>query len=961
MKPIALFALVALLCTLPAPTAVAASAAGPNGTPLFSEDFSAWQGSGFDSPPGPGQLDSSLWRVLGMSDGDGTFGGTHVGGDFGRGSSTGVASAGGAYAFDTGGGNIILGVQPTGPDFTPGSFDLRLQNNTGASIEALELSYRIWVRNDQSRANSLNLSWSLDDVNYTAVPELDFLTPEAADATPAWVATPRAATLTGFALAPGASIVLRWSSNDVSGAGGRDEFGIDDIQVSAAAAPALNLSVTGPAVALAGNDLVAAVQLDNPSDSDPLDAAVLTATLPTGISYASDSSGVTPTLAGNIVEWSFGTLAAQASIDFDLTLASDPGIAAGAVLTSEFELAADSLGSPVSTTASFATEFQTETLEIAEIQGEGARSPFAPATGNAPGQVVTTRDNIVTAVASNGFFIQTPDDRPSATLPLASRGLFVFTASVPAVQVGDRVDVTGAVVEFFDFTQISQPDNVSVLASSAALPQALELDAATPSPDPQNLSCGDTNFECFEGMRVRVANGLVTAPSQSFGTDPVAEAWISTDGARILRGPGEAFPGVNGCPSCPVWSGAPEIFEIDPDRFGLLSDPLAAGTRFTAEGVIGFSFGDYALWPTALQLLSSPTLPRPISAPEPQLLSIGSLNALNLFDDELGPARPIEVCSGGREAIDREVLTPAEYAIKLNKLAVYIIEGLRTPDVLAMQEVESVQTLLDLAGEIDLLSGVQYSAWLEPSNDVGNINNGYLVNEARVAVDSVTQLAGDECLSLDNSPLHDRAPLLLRGRFIAEGNNSPFAVFNNHLRSLGGIATSSRTRLKRHEQAQSTASLIQTLQTAEPDLAILAVGDFNAFQFSDGFVDPLNQIRGLADPAQNLVSLENAANPDFDDSNLTDPPLRLALNRLLEAERYSFIFRGVSQVLDHALLDRSAWAFFESLEYARGNADVWTGFESDIDTAARASDHDGFVVRLDPDRLFADGFEIDPL
>ena len=1156
-KRLALAAILSLTLGTPAFAEIGAS---PTGSPLFSEDFSGWQGNGFAPAPAAGQLDSNLWRVRGLSDGDGSFGGTHASGDFARGSSVGNVSTGGIYAFAADG-NTLLGVQPGGSDFTPGSFDLRLVNDTAATIEALQLAYRILVRNDQPRANSLNFEWSIDDSTYTTVPELDFLTPETADAAPAWVATPRQATLTGFAVAPGASIVLRWSSDDVSGGGSRDEFGVDDIQVLVVAPPALNLNLTGPTVALAGSDLTATLSLVNPADSDPLQSVVLTATLPTGISYIADSSGVTPVLAGNTVEWSFGALAPQATIDFELSLASDPGISAGATLTSEFELTADSLGSPVSSSDSFMTvfpplltirqiqevvdpasndaspfvgqtvategvvsaapgqiegpgtlviqsegggpwsglvidgdftaqtlargerlqvigqvvesfgltrlsavavealgpgivplpqllntgslpqqtaslaerweavllefadvsvtadsgtlgngewqfddgsgpargddagsisftpttgdqygflrgigwfsfgnyklqprdngdiDFTAESFEIFEIQGDGPRSPFAPAAGQDPGQVVTTRDNIVTAVAANGFFIQMPDDRPSTALPLASRGLFVFTGGAPAVQVGDRVNVTGAVAEFFDFTQITQPDNVSVLSSNATLPQAVILDADTPSPDPQTLSCGETNFECFEGMRVAVADGFVTAPSQSFGSDPVAEAWISADGARILRGSGEIFPGVPGCAGCPVWGGAPERFEIDPDRFGLLSDPLAAGTRFWAEGVIGFSFGDYALWPTTLKLSSLPTLPRPVAQSSPGQLTIASLNALNLFDDVLGAPRPITVCGGGRQAIDREVPSPAEYAIKLNKLAVYIVEAMRLPDVIALQEVESVETLDDLAAEIMQLSGVQYSAWLEPSSDIGNINNGYLVNPARIAVEGVTQQAGDECLSVDGSPLHDRAPLLLRARFLGAAEDWPFAVFNNHLRSLGGVATSSRNRLKRHEQAQSTARLIQDLQNAEPNLPILAVGDFNSFQFSDGFVDPLNQIRGLADPSQNLVSLENAANPSFDDSNLTDPPLQLGLERLPQSEHYSFIFRGVSQTLDHALLDDTAWRSMLSFEFVRGNVDAWFGFESDPATAARSSDHDGFVLRLDPDRLFADGFE----
>ncbi|MCA1779049.1 MAG: hypothetical protein LC637_06625, partial [Xanthomonadaceae bacterium] len=373
--------------------------------------------------------------------------------------------------------------------------------------------------------------------------------------------------------------------------------------------------------------------------------------------------------------------------------------------------------------------------------------------------------------------------------------------------------------------------------------------------------------------------------------------------------------------------------------------------------VIGFSFGDYALWPTTLDLQSTPPLPRSVGLSDPSMLTLASLNALNLFDDALGPVRPIEVCSGGREALDRVVLSASDYATKLNKLAVYIVQGLRSPDVLAMQEVESAAVLDDLAAEIEAIAGIQYVSFLEPANDIGNINNGYLVKPTRVTVDNVELLAGDECLGLDNSPLHDRPPLLLRATFIGNGANLPFALFNNHMRSLGGIESSARTRLKRQQQAQSIARLVQDLQTAEPGLPIVLVGDYNAFQFSDGFVDVIGQLLGTADPSENLVSLENAGSPDFDDRNIPDPVLENALDRIAVSERYSFIFRAVSQVLDHALISQAAAPLVAGFGYARANADYWTGFENDVDTVARSSDHDGYVLMLDADRIFADGFE----
>ena len=70
-------------------------------------------------------------------------------------------------------------------------------------------------------------------------------------------------------------------------------------------------------------------------------------------------------------------------------------------------------------------------------------------------------DNIVTAVVSNGFFMQTPDGR-SDGMADTSDGIFVFTGSPAGVTSGDSVDVTGRVQEFFGMTEISQNPKVVI-------------------------------------------------------------------------------------------------------------------------------------------------------------------------------------------------------------------------------------------------------------------------------------------------------------------------------------------------------------------------------------------------------------------------------------------------------------------------------------------------------------------
>jgi hypothetical protein len=190
-------------------------------------------GSGKQPGPQAGELDADAWEWLGASDGDYNFGTISITGDAARGASTGGESSGGFYAFDTGGGDHMLGIQPSTADLTPGFITLRIENTTGVDVGVIDLSYEIWEFNNADRSSYLNFAWSDDNVSFSPVPSLDHNTPEIADGTPAWVMTNKSVTISGFNLPSGQSMYLRWESDDFVGGGSRDEFGIDDISITA--------------------------------------------------------------------------------------------------------------------------------------------------------------------------------------------------------------------------------------------------------------------------------------------------------------------------------------------------------------------------------------------------------------------------------------------------------------------------------------------------------------------------------------------------------------------------------------------------------------------------------------------------------------------------------------------------------------------------------------------------------
>jgi len=736
-----------------------------------------------------------------------------------------------------------------------------------------------------------------------------------------------------------------------SNAAGSDEWvGIDDLEVTAEGGGP-TISINDVTVAEGNSGTTAAtftVTSSAPAPSGGIGFTVNTA----------DGTATAPTDYTAISAQAFSIPEGQTTVSVTVNVIGDTSFepaetfrvllsnASGATITD-----AEGLGTITNDDAALA--------EIFQIQGSGAASSFAD-------QIVTTNDNIVTALAPNGFFIQTPGSRDDNNA-LTSNGIFVFTGTPrPAnIAVGDQVDVTGTVVEFFGLTQFTNTGLVINRDSGGnALPPAVSFGATLPSPVITASSCTANadpeiaNFECFEGMRVVVPAGIAQAGNQFFATDRLAEIWAKAGTDRARREPGVPFPGFNGLPaSVPLYDGNPELFEVDVDRLGLPNLAINGGTRFSAEGVIGYEFNDYELWPTRFDVTEAVTLPRPVSVTPVTQISLGTLNLLRLFNPATDDNN-VTLCTGSTPptATYTAVSTPEEYNRRLSEFASYILTVMRTPELLAVQEIENLAVLTDLADRIRLLSGgdVSYSPYLVEGNDVGGIDSGWLVRDGIQATITAEQVGKNEIQSGTTPPscLHDRPPLKLT---IDAGAVGRFVIFNNHLRSLSGVGDCNQTEpgricRKRLEQAQSVATMIQAEQAASPLTGVVSVGDHNAFEFTDGHVNVIGQIAGVVNPAEQQVSA----------ATVTNPPLSIRATTLPEAERYTFINVGRElNVLDHFLVSTNLLPLLEPVQIARGNADAPRAFETDrlfangTEAASvvpygvlRVSDHDGAVLRL---------------
>ena len=544
-----------------------------------------------------------------------------------------------------------------------------------------------------------------------------------------------------------------------------------------------------------------------------------------------------------------------------------------------------------------APNFVEPPVTIAQIQGAGDTSPFE-------GQTVRSLDNVVTAVTGNGFYMQTQDANTDGD-PATSEGIFVFTSAAPAVAVGDLVEVEGGIVEFFGFTEFSGGVTYAVTSSGNPQPAAITLDATTPSPIPQAMS----DLEPFEGMVVGVVGATASSATNRFGNIAVVAG-----SSRAYREPGLIFPGQ---PGLPVWDGNPELFEINPDGAGLPQADVFAGATIDATGPLGFSFGQYQIQPTAMSVT-------PVAQPLPGArarnngeITIGSQNMFRLFRGEPDAT---------------------SYADRLTKFSMWIRERMGAPDILALQEVGTIEVLDDLAAQIAADdASINYTVYLIEGNDIGGIDVGFMVRDS-ISVTNVSQIQPTDTYFYNGTEytLHDRPPLLLEGAVLTGGNPFPINVISIHNRSLGSIETNGRVPVKRWEQADRIAQAIADMQLADPDMRLVVTGDFNAFEFTDGYADCTGIMSGNLDPLGALIPGIDHINPNLFNQVLSVP----------SSERYSFVFGGSAQTLDNLLTSAALDPFVVEMAHARGNADVPAALGSDASTAYAASDHDGLVLYL---------------
>jgi 5'-nucleotidase len=574
---------------------------------------------------------------------------------------------------------------------------------------------------------------------------------------------------------------------------------------------------------------------------------------------------------------------------------------------------------------------QTTSVPIYAIQGNGQFSPFA-------GQGVTTT-GVVTLIHRNGqsFWIQDPQgDHNSAT----SDGIFVSNSgralglTTPAV--GDLVTVIARVEEqqfapSLPLTRLRNLSSVSVESSGNPLPNAVLLKDL---PD-EDLLEGINFWEPLEGMLVRVQNAAVVAPTNNFGEFAV----LARKDARAGHGyyPGSRHIIVKHYDFDGFVDYNPERIAVDDES---LTTPIVVRPGDTIAdlvGVVDYTFSMYKLQPARVSGVNAAPVPAaPVSKRSGHKgnLTVTAFNVENLFDllDD-----PIKDDTSSTP-------TPAALETKLTKLALAIRLELNLPEILIASEIENTAILQEVGNRVNAAAGTNYVATSFETSDARGIEVGFLWDANRVDLLNALQLTdaivpGVSAAFGPTSASPGREPIVGVFNVTNSINGEPLIVIGNHLKSksgdealygvstLNGLPPNRTTEVQRKQQARVVRDYVNQLLNADPEAWVLLGGDLNDFAFpepGEGDDDPLSILEGGAGevPMTNLMNFEH------------------------EAERFTFVFDGNSQVLDHILVS-------PELLYVRVGQDVLNfdaGFPnalaSDPTVPFQVSDHNAFEARF---------------
>ncbi len=557
-------------------------------------------------------------------------------------------------------------------------------------------------------------------------------------------------------------------------------------------------------------------------------------------------------------------------------------------------------------------------LTIMEIQGTDQFSAYED-------QIVET-SGVVTLFTANGYncWIQDPDGDGN---PATSDGIFVDDCGAPAEGdipvVGDIIRVIGQVDEqqygnALPLTRLRNTSFIEVLSSGNALPTPIRL-IDLPN---ESIEEGIAFWESLEGMLVQVKRARPVAPTGKYGEFAIVTRTDSQVGSGIFDRHRNLL----------IRSIGEELVDYNPERIivddSSLDEPIIVTLRdriWSLTGVVDYTFGNYKLQPVDYFITSSGLPGIPISSHSGPFgdTVITTFNIENLFDLIDNPDKDDEGSTP----------TPEELETKLTKLAMAIELELRLPEIIIVEETENTEILQEVGDRVNLANGTAYTATSFETSDARGIEVAFLWDANRVSLLDAYQMSGEDVEAAfgETSDSPGREPLV--GVFEIDGRE--ITIIGNHFKSKGGDdplfgvnwPPIRSTEEQRKLQAHVVRDFVNTLLDANPDALVMVAGDLNDFQFAEpgeGSDHPIGILEGGDGevPLTDLIYVEE------------------------EGERFTFVYDGNSQVLDHMLVSPALELLMRDVDMLHFNANFPHYLGDDATTTLRASDHDPIEGRF---------------
>lgn len=692
----------------------------------------------------------------------------------------------------------------------------------------------------------------------------------------------------------------------------------DDIQVK-------ELSLGKEAVAFVdpGETLTYTLMVENNLGLD-LTGLVVTDTVPANAELARILDGGMDT--GGVVSWTLPALNNGGTASFRMVVTATDSLR-GAIVNDDYAVGASNYLTPTFGKAvyTFIGGFR-----IYQVQGTGAASPYLDQEVTIPGVVVA---DFQTADEMDGFFMQ---DAAGDGNPLTSDGIFVYDPGGVDVTVGDLVEVTGLVDEYYGLTQIDTVSKITILGNGNAIqPTQVILPEATQ---------GD--LERYEGMLVTIPHTMTV--QQNYFQGQYGQVTLAS-GGRLANPTNIYQPGSQVAIDL-ADENARRMLILDdgssdsnPDPVPYLGDDntLRAGDVVEANltGVLDYgrinssspAANDYRLQPTGLVTITRANQRTAVPDDVGGRLRAASLNVLNYFNGD---------GQGGGFPTSRGADTLEEFNRQRTKIitAVLAIDA----DVIGLMEIENdgygqYSAIQDLVNGLNAIAGAGTYAFVDPGIPV--IGTDEIAVGTIYRPGTVTPAGAAAILDSTFDPAYKdgyNRPALAQ-TFEENTTGARFTTVVNHLKSKGSACDDigdpdtgdgqGNCNLTRTAAITVEITWLATDPTGSGDPDVIILGDLNSYAMED----PIRAARdaGYTDLHQKYIGLED----------------------------YSYIFDGFSGYLDHFLANESMTAQVKGATTWHINADEPAVLDYNTEhnppalyapTPYRASDHDPVIIGFSP-------------